>query len=503
MLVAVAAGVSSESQPASSAAAPPARPAPSTARRDERVTCPSWRGWLGGAMSASGSTRDCDVVVLGLGPGGEHAARKLGEAGLDVIGVDEALVGGECPFWGCTPSKLMVRPADLIAEVRRADRLAGEALVWPDWSLVAARIREANHDWTDGQHVEPLEHAGVRIVRGHGRLDGPGVVRVEQDGDTTVLRASRGVLLNTGTEPLRPPIAGLAATPYWTNRETMQATEVPDRLVVVGGGPNGLELAQVFARYGAQVTLLELADRIAASEEPEAGDVLTTVLRDEGIEVRAGVEIERVDHDGVFHVHVGGQVLDADELLVAAGRSPNLADVGLETVGLDPEADTRRDRRAHAGRRAALGGRRHHREGRVHPRLALPGRRRGRGHPRQGRAAGGLPCGLPGHVHRPGAGVGRDDRGPGPRGRALGPGRAGADRAVRPGLAARTGHHRHRQGGRGRRPGRAGGRDRRGAVRRGGDRDARDRGARARCPSRGCGRCTTPTRPSTGRSRRR
>jgi pyruvate/2-oxoglutarate dehydrogenase complex dihydrolipoamide dehydrogenase (E3) component len=278
--------------------------------------------------------------VLGLGPGGEHAARKLGEAGLDVIGVDEALVGGECPFWGCTPSKLMVRPADLIAEVRRAGRLAGEALVWPDWSLVAARIRKANHDWTDGQHVEPLEHAGVRIVRGHGRLDGPGVVRVEQDGATTVLRASRGVLLNTGTEPLRPPIDGLADTPYWTNRETMQATEVPDRLVVVGGGPNGLELAQVFARYGAHVTLLELADRIAASEEPEASDVLTTVLRDEEIEVRAGVEIERVDHDDVFHVRVDGEVLDADQLLVAVGRNPNLADVGLETVGLDPGADT-------------------------------------------------------------------------------------------------------------------------------------------------------------------
>ena len=291
-------------------------------------------------MSASESSRDCDVVVLGLGPGGEHAARKLAEAGLDVVGVDEALVGGECPFWGCTPSKLMVRPADLIAEVGRADRLAGEATVWPDWSLVAARIREANHDWTDGQHVEPLEQAGVRIVRGHGRLDGPGVVRVEDDGVTTVLRAARGVLLNTGTAPLRPPIDGLEGTPYWTNRETMKATEVPDRLVVVGGGPNGLELAQVFARYGAKVTLLEVADRIASTEEPEAAEVLTEVFGDQGIEVRAGVEIERVDHDGEFHVRVGGEVLVADELLVAAGRSPNLADVGLETVGLDPEAHT-------------------------------------------------------------------------------------------------------------------------------------------------------------------
>ena len=291
-------------------------------------------------MSGGETTHDCDVVVLGLGPGGEHAARKLGEAGLDVVGVDEALVGGECPFWGCTPSKLMVRPADLIAEVHRAGPLAGDARIQRDWSLVAARIREANHDWTDGQHVEPLEQAGVRIVRGHGRLDGPGVVRVAKDGTTTVLRAARGVLLNTGTEPLRPPIDGLAHTPYWTNREAMKVTDVPGRLVVVGGGPNGLELAQVFRRYGAEVTLLESADRIAAHEEPEASHAVTAVLRDEGIDVRAGVEIDRVDHDGEFHVQVGGETLTADQLLVVAGRSNNLQDVGLETVGLDPEAST-------------------------------------------------------------------------------------------------------------------------------------------------------------------
>jgi pyruvate/2-oxoglutarate dehydrogenase complex dihydrolipoamide dehydrogenase (E3) component len=287
-------------------------------------------------MSDAVSTR-CDVVVLGLGPGGEYAARKLADAGLDVVGVDQALVGGECPFWGCTPSKLMVRPADLLAEVHRAQRLAGDASVRPDWSLVAARIREANHGWTDHHHVEPLERAGVRIVRGHGRLAGPGVVQVERDSGIAELRASRGVLLNTGTRPLRLPIEGLDGTPYWTNREAMQVTEVPGRLVVVGGGPNGLELAQAFARFGARVTLLEAADRIATAEEPEAALALTDILRDEGIDVRAGVEIERVDHDGEFHVRVGGETLDADELLLAAGRTNNVDDLGLETVGLDPE----------------------------------------------------------------------------------------------------------------------------------------------------------------------
>ena len=308
-------------------------------------------------MTRVDSTQDCDVVVLGLGPGGEHAARKLAEAGLQVVGVDEALVGGECPFWGCTPSKLMVRPADLIAEVHRADRLAGDATVRPDWSLVAARIREANHDWTDQQHVEPLEQAGVRIVRGHGRLAGPGVVRVEREGVTTELRGARGVLLNTGTEPLRLPIDGLAETPYWTNREAMKVTEVPRRLVVVGGGPNGLELAQVFARYGAEVTLLEAADRIAAHEEPEASQALTAVLRRRG-DRRAGRR-------------GGGAGRPRRRVPPAAGRrgAQQRPAAGRRRPQPQPRRHRSRDRRARPGlrhrrdrrpdarRRAALGGR--------------------------------------------------------------------------------------------------------------------------------------------------
>ena len=293
-----------------------------------------------------------DVVVLGLGPGGEYAARKLAEAGLSVVGVDRALVGGECPFWGCTPSKLMVRPADLLAEARRVPGLAGDVDVRPDWSLVAARIREANHDWTDHHHAGPLEEAGVRIVRGHGRLDGVGRVAVDTGDGRLAFEAARGVVLNTGTEPARPPIEGLAGTPYWTNREAMKVTEVPDTLAVLGGGPNGVELAQAFARFGARVTLLEAEDRIASAEEPEVSEVLTAALLGEGIEVRAGVEVDRVRHDGRFTLTVDGHDLVVDQRLVAAGRSTNLADVGLETVGLDPELDNIEvDDRSRAGER--------------------------------------------------------------------------------------------------------------------------------------------------------
>ncbi len=280
-------------------------------------------------------THEVDVVVLGLGPGGEYAAQKLAEAGLEVVGVESHLVGGECPFYGCIPSKMMIRASDTLAEARRAQTLGGQVTVDPDWSLVAARIdRQATNHWDDESHVTRLEGAGVRIVRGHGRLAGPG--RVDVDGKAYVGR--RGVVLNTGTQPARLPIDGLADTPYWTNREVVRLTELPESLTVIGGGPIGAELAQAFARFGVRVTVLEGQDRILGPEEPEAAAVVAEVFAREGIEVVAPARIVRVDHDGGFRVQLEDRVVESEQLLVAAGRSPQLTDVGLDTVGLDPDA---------------------------------------------------------------------------------------------------------------------------------------------------------------------
>ena len=268
---------------------------------------------------------ETDVVVLGVGSGGEYAARRLARAGLDVVAVEARLVGGECPFWGCTPSKLMIHAA-------REGRTASSA---------ARRIREATHDWHDDGHTEPMESAGVRIVRGQGRLDGPGRVRVETDEGPVLVTGRRGVLLNTGTSPAVPPVAGLAGTPYWTNREVFVVEEAPESLAVLGAGNIGCELAQAFGRLGSRVTLLESAERILAPEEPEASEVVARVLRQEGIDVRTRTDVERVSHDGTcFELTTGSGAVRAEHLLVATGRRPHLDDVGLETVGLDPTAST-------------------------------------------------------------------------------------------------------------------------------------------------------------------
>ncbi|HLN77075.1 MAG TPA: NAD(P)/FAD-dependent oxidoreductase [Nocardioidaceae bacterium] len=279
---------------------------------------------------------EVDVVVLGLGPGGEALATRLAKAGLEVVGIDRHLVGGECPYYGCIPTKMIVRAADALEEARRVSGLAGDADVTPSWQPVAARIAsEATDSWDDTVAVERLKSAGVRFVRGHGRLVARRQVEVEGSG----FAARRGVVLNTGTTPAVPPIDGLADTPYWTNRDAVAVRELPGSLVVIGGGAIGAELAQSFSRFGVQVTVLEAADRILPPEEPEAGALVARVFAREGIRVLPGASIESVRYDdGRFAVRLSAEEVGADKLLVATGRRPNIGDVGLAAVGLDPSA---------------------------------------------------------------------------------------------------------------------------------------------------------------------
>ena len=290
-------------------------------------------------------TTEVDLVVVGLGPGAETLASGAAKAGLRVVALDKHLVGGECPYYGCVPSKMMVRAADLLAEAGRVPGTAGETVVTPAWGPVAERIaEEATSHWDDQIAVDRLVEAGITFHHGIGRLDGPGRVTVElpdgSAGPTYV--ASRGVVLNTGTRPTVPPVPGLADTPFWTNREAVQVTDLPGSLIVLGGGPIAAELAQVFSRFGVQVTLLQRGPRILERLEPEASALVQDVFAQEGLQVLTGVETTSVAYaEGRFTVALGdGTEVGADKLLVAAGRTPNLDDVGLETVGLDPSART-------------------------------------------------------------------------------------------------------------------------------------------------------------------
>jgi pyruvate/2-oxoglutarate dehydrogenase complex dihydrolipoamide dehydrogenase (E3) component len=288
------------------------------------------------------SAREVDLVVIGLGPGGEALASGAAKAGLEVVAVDKHLVGGECPYYGCIPTKMMVRGSDLVAEVGRAPDLAGAATIEPAWSVVARRIGEdATAHWDDTIAVERLTDAGATVHHGVARLTGTGAVTVDVDGgDPIEYTTRRGVVLNTGTRPAVPPVDGLADTPYWTNRDAVQLTELPGSVVVLGGGPIGCELAQVLARFGVSVTVVERGSRLLPANEPEAAELLEKVFVEEGVRVLTGAALQRASYaDGAFTLALAsGEELTADRLLVAVGRVPNLDDVGLETVGLDPSA---------------------------------------------------------------------------------------------------------------------------------------------------------------------
>lgn len=277
-----------------------------------------------------------DVVVVGMGVGGEAVAGSLAQAGLSVVGVESNLLGGECPYWACIPSKMMLRAGETLAEGRRIPIMAGDSAVTPQWEPVARRIREeATTDWDDQVAVDRFVGQGGRFVRGRGRITAPGEVSVGEQ----VFHAQRGIVIASGTRPAAPPIGGLDGTPYWTNHEAIETESAPESLVVLGGGAVGVELAQVFARFGAAVTILEMAERLLPAEEPEAGELLGEALTRDGITVRTSETASSVRHDGAFTLELdGGGSVGADRLLVATGRRANVAEVGAGVVGIDENA---------------------------------------------------------------------------------------------------------------------------------------------------------------------
>jgi pyruvate/2-oxoglutarate dehydrogenase complex dihydrolipoamide dehydrogenase (E3) component len=277
--------------------------------------------------------QEVDVVVIGAGPAGEVVAGRLGARGLQVAIVEEHLVGGECSYYGCMPSKALLRPAEALAEARRVPGAAQAVTGDLDVAAVFARRDEVIHHQDDSAQLPWLEARGVALVRGHGRLAGERAVEV---GDQ-LLRARRAVVVATGTEPFVPPVEGLREAKPWTNRAATTAEEAPGSLLVLGGGAVGVELAQAYASLGSRVTLLELGPRILLHEEPFAADQVRDGLRAAGVVVHEGVKVTAVSRgaDGRITAQTDGAgTLEADELLAASGRRQLTRDLGLESVGL-------------------------------------------------------------------------------------------------------------------------------------------------------------------------
>ncbi len=275
-----------------------------------------------------------DVVVVGAGPVGENAAGYAVQGGLTAAIVEAELLGGECSYWACIPSKALLRTPQAVVDARRLPGVTADY----DPHAVLARRTYFTGDWDDAGQVAWAEGAGIAVLRGRGRLAGERAVEVTRpDGATTVLRARHAVVLATGSVPVTPPVPGLDAVRTWGSRDATSATTVPARLGVLGGGVVGCEMATAFARLGSRVTLFNRGDRLLPSTEPVAGERVADGLRAAGVDVRLNQGIGSVAPAGdAIALTAGGETVEVDELLVATGRRPATRDIGLDTVGIDP-----------------------------------------------------------------------------------------------------------------------------------------------------------------------
>ncbi len=273
--------------------------------------------------------REFDVVVIGAGAAGEVTAGRLGENGVSVAIVEQALVGGDCSFYACMPSKALLRPVELANEVRRVPGLAVSPI---DTAAVLERRDEVIHDRDDSSQVPWLQERGVTLIRGRARISGE--LRVEVEGQDSLI-ARKAVVVATGSTALIPDIPGLRATKPWTNREATTAATVPPRLAILGGGVVGVEMAQAWGALGSAVTLIHRGPRLIAREEPFASDQVLGSLRELGVDVRLGTAVKRAARAGAFSLELDdGTTTEADQVLVAVGRKAGTEGIGLEQLGI-------------------------------------------------------------------------------------------------------------------------------------------------------------------------
>lgn len=277
-----------------------------------------------------------DVVVVGGGAVGENAADRAARTGLSVAIVEGALVGGECSYWACMPSKVLLRAGAARDAARRTPGVADPGA--PDVAAVLARRDEITHHWDDSGQEEWVRGAGIALVRGQARFLGPRELAVRSDAGTVLVHARHAVILATGSGATIPPVDGLRGAAPWTSRDATSATHVPGRLAILGGGVVGVEMACAYADLGAHVTLLVRGPRLLADAEPFAGEAVADALVARAVDVRFGTEAIAVtrDDDGVHLRVTQGPDVHADEVLVATGRHPRTTDLGLETIGLEP-----------------------------------------------------------------------------------------------------------------------------------------------------------------------